>query len=76
MSKYLYCGRCDKYTATQDLYGNQATACLNCGRWAPEIRYCPGCYIEFPVVEEVDGYHSLECKQLSEGSAWADLMEG
>ena len=76
MSNYLYCGRCDKYTATQDLYGNQATACLNCGRWAPDIRYCAGCIAQFFAIEEVDGYHSLECKQLADGAWHADLIGG
>ena len=76
MSNYLYCERCDKYTPTQTIYGDPNEYCLNCARWAPEIRYCPGCIAQFFAIEGVDGYHSLECKQLAEGAAWADSMEG
>ena len=72
----LYCGKFDAWTQAEDIYGNETTLCRICWNWAPVTTQCVGCDTLFSVVEEVDGYHSLECKQLSEGSAWADMMEG
>ena len=77
MSTNYYCGKCDIYRSPGgSFYGRNEDLCPNCLNPMYLVTDCFGCDIEFPAIEEVDGYHSLECKQLAEESWHADLIGG
>ena len=77
MSTNYYCGKCDIYRSPGgSFYGRHEDLCPNCLNPMYLITDCWGCDIEFPAIEEHDGYHSLECKQLAEESWHADLIGG
>lgn len=77
---YLYCGRCDYYTPTEDIFGNQATGCLNCGRTAEPVETCRNCQNEIVPLEWMEDRYgtkfcSVRCCDFYHESAAADMTE-
>ena len=77
---YLYCGRCDMFTPTEDIYGNERTTCGNCGRWAPQVDRCPTCHEEIREPESMEDrwgtkFCSVRCCDEYHESTAAEMME-